>query len=139
MSINQRKLALTEERDAYFARLAELRVRRAHTGYSTDPVVVTEIDDIELKVTQLDASIKALEVVAEQAPENHFTADRRIDDQRLHIMVATIQATVAEFSGLKTFVHSETHRIYKVLAFYGIVALVQFIGLVILIIVLSWK
>ncbi len=136
MSVNQRKLALTEERDAYFARLAELKLRHARMGYSTDPVIVNEIDDIELKVKKLDASIVALEVVAEQTPGN-MGYDRRIDDQRLHIMVATIQATVAEFSNLKVFVHAETHKIYWVLAGYGLLALIQFIGLVVLIVELN--
>src|SRR3990172_10715269 len=104
MSLNQKKLALTEERDAYFSRLTELKLRNARMGYGTDPAVLTEIDDIDLKIAKLDASIVALETVAEQTPDRGI-ADRRIDDQRLHIMVATIQATVAEFSILLMFVH----------------------------------
>lgn len=140
MSANQRKLALTEERDAYFARLAELKLRHARLGYATDPAVLTEIDDIELKIAKLDASIVALETVAEQGTVSATVyPDRRIDDQRLHIMVATVQATVAEFSSLRAFVQGETWKIYRVLAFYGILALVQFIGLVILIIELNRK
>jgi hypothetical protein len=136
MSVVQRKLALTEERDAYFSRLAELKLKYARFGYSTEPAVLTEIDEIELKIAKLDASVTALETVAEQTPFN-ATPDRRLDDQRLHIMIATVQATVAEFASLRVFVRDETHRIYRVLAFYGILALVQFIGLVILIVELN--
>lgn len=132
MSINQRKLALTEQRDAHFARLSELQLRNARMGYATEPSVLTEIEDIGLKITQLDASIKALEVVAEQAPVSGYP-DRRIDDQRLHIMVATIQATVAEISNLKVFVHGETRKIYRVLAYAGIIVMLLFIGLAVLI------
>jgi hypothetical protein len=132
MSLNQRKLALTEERDAYFARVAELKLRNARLGYSTDPSVLTEIDDIDLKIAKLDASIVALEVVAEQTP-NNGVADRRVDDQRLHIMVATIQATVAEFSSLRVFVHAEITRVYRVLAYAGIIVVMLFIGLALLI------
>jgi len=133
MSLNQKKLALTEERDAYFSRLTELKLHRARVGYSTDPAVLTEIDDIELKIAQLDASIVALDIVAEQMPLTG-TPDRRMDDQRLHIMVATIQATVAEISNLKVFVHSEVRRVYKIMAYIGALTILLFLGLAVLII-----
>lgn len=136
MSLNQRKLALTEERDAYFSRLAELKVRNARFGYATDPVILTEIEDIELKLAKLDASIAALEIVAEQTPSSGITPDRRIDDFRLHIMIATVQATVGEFASLRVFVQHELYRQNRVLAFAGIAIVVMFasmfIGLAIL-------
>lgn len=106
MSTHSRRLVLTEERNAYQARLDELRIKKARFGYSTPAEVDTEIDEIDLKLTQLDASIKAIETVQELS-SNDVIDQRNNSDFRLHIMVATVQATVGELANIKKYVHDE--------------------------------
>jgi hypothetical protein len=97
---------------AHRRRLAELEVKAATLGNETPPDVITEIEDIRLDIAKLEASITALEKISELSSQYEPVAavDRRDQssyDQRLHIMIATVQATVAEFSALRKFVADE--------------------------------
>lgn len=119
MSTHSRKLALTEERDAYQARLDELRIKKARFGYNVPPEVDTEIDEIDLRLLQLDTSIKAIETVQDLSSSDSFD-NRNSSDFRLHIMVATVQATVGELANVKSYVHDEIKEFDKRLRWLGI-------------------
>lgn len=127
------------------ARLEELELKKAQFGIDVPPQVSIEIEDIETKIRAIDASITALDTVVNLA---NGAGDRAIDrrdqanyEQRQHIMIATIQASIAEFSSLRVFVRDElrkaSERIDK-LALYGVLflagnflALALIVGLVV--------
>jgi uncharacterized coiled-coil protein SlyX len=95
---------------AHKRRLEDLEIKAATYGTATPPEITTEIEDIRLEIAKLQASVDALTVVNDLRAE--FEPTRAIDrrdrsnyEERLHIMVATVQATVAEFSNLRSFVH----------------------------------
>jgi len=111
-------------------RLEVLELQRAEYGIATPPQITTEIEDIELKIRAIDASLTALNTVVNLA---NGAGDRAIDrrdqanyEQRQHIMIATIQASIAEFSSLRAFVRDELKKASERMdrfSMYGIVAL----------------
>jgi hypothetical protein len=97
---------------AHMRRLAELEVKAATYGNDTPPDIITEIEDIRLDIAKLQASVTALEKVSELSTqyEQPRILDRRDQgnyEERIHIMIATVQATVAEFSNLRVFVKDQ--------------------------------
>lgn len=94
---------------AHKRRLAELELKAATLGSDTPPEITTEIEDIRLEIAKLEASITALAKVSElgEQYEKPRVVDRRDQvnyEERLHIMLATVQSTVAEFASLRKFV-----------------------------------
>ena len=103
---------------AHKRRLDELEVKAATLGSQTPPEITTEIEDIRLDVVKLEASLGALEKVNELGNEfeEPYSVDRRNQssyDQRIHIMIATVQSTVAEFLSLRNFVDEKITYVLK--------------------------
>lgn len=105
---------------AHRRRLDQLLIKQAALGAETPPNITTEIEDIQQELIKLQASIDAVETVTTLAEESQVgLKDRRDIEPRLHVMVATIQATVAEFSNLRVFVSNEFARVYRILKYIG--------------------
>lgn len=95
-------------------RLEVLELQRAKYGIDVPPHIETQIEDIGLEIRAIDASVTALDTVADLASSS---GDRIIDrrdqanyEQRQHIMIATVQATIAELSGVRVFVRDEIKK-----------------------------
>ena len=91
-------------------RLHDLEIKRATFGLNVPSEISTEIEDINDDITKLNAQLIALSTVADLGSETG-TANKPIDrrdegnqELRTHIMLATVQATVAEFLSLRKFV-----------------------------------
>jgi len=103
-------------------RLRELELKQAHYGLNTPVEILTEMDSLR-------ATIRAIETT-ELLKDDTLHEDRR-QDHRIHIMIATVQATVAEVSSIKVFIKEEIQRtkqqiehIWIALAFFFIVILI---------------
>lgn len=117
-----RQRVLIDLRDTHQARLDELVEKRARLGYSADPALNMEIDDIERQMSELSASIQALNTVQDlirdqqnKRPNPHapIQEDRRDLEARLQVMLATVQATVSEVSSVKRYVTDEINKVYS--------------------------
>lgn len=104
------KDTLLAQRNAHQRRLDELVLRKANLGYSAPVEITTEIQDIQAEIDKIDISLETLDRFTELQKQSEVGVDRRDIEPRLHIMVATIQATVAEFATLKKFVDSELRK-----------------------------
>lgn len=88
-------------------RLYELQLDAAQLGSSAPPQIAIEIADIEAEIAKQEASLTALDVVASFTNAGvgaKLPDDRRADsviEHRLAVMVATVQATVAEVGSVK--------------------------------------
>ncbi len=95
---------------AHTRRLHDLEIKRATFGLNVPAEISTEIEDINDEITKLNAQLVALTTVADLGSETgaaHKPIDRRDEgnqELRTHIMLATVQATVAEFLSLRKFV-----------------------------------
>lgn len=111
---------LLSKQVAHKRRLHRLEVRRAAEGLDTPPAVLTEIEDITAELAGIAASITALDTVEKLIADSGSDAlERRNLETRLHVMVATVQATVAEFSNLRKHVTDEFARVYRILKWIG--------------------
>lgn len=99
--------ALLAQRSAHQRRLDELLIQRATIGIVTPPQINTEIEDIEAEIAKIDSGLNALNTYQElrSATDTTGFGDRRDQDLKQHIMIATVQATVAEFASLRKFVY----------------------------------
>lgn len=98
--------------DAHTRRLQELELRAATLGSNAPPEVLSEIEDIRVEIAKQQASISAVVLVGElnTTSAQARLVDRRDQlnyDERLHIMVATVQSMVAEFLSLRNFVNAK--------------------------------
>lgn len=124
--MSDRKKQLIEQRNAHQRRLDELEIQAAQLGYSTPPHIKTEIDEIGQTLSKLDASIAALDTyddLKRDEVSNGYWSDRRSDDPRIHIMIATVQATVAEVANIKRFVTDQFTEQNRKLFRVGLLAL----------------
>lgn len=81
-----------------------MTLQKANFGPDTDPVLVHEIRELDKELVKIKAALDALETVDELGETLPRVEDRRADvnnETRLHVMVATVQATVAEFASLR--------------------------------------
>lgn len=99
--------ALLAQRSAHQRRLDELLIQRATIGIVTPPQINTEIEDIEAELAKIDSGLAALDSYRElrNATETVGIPDRRDQSLQQHIMIATVQATVAEFASLRKSVY----------------------------------
>lgn len=88
---------------AHLARLKELEKQQARFGYRTDPAVLTEI-------AEKRAILKALQTFEDLKADSTLEPDRR-QDNRLNIMVATVQATVAELATTRKAVRDDIQAV----------------------------
>lgn len=120
---------------AHRARLEVLEVQKAQQGYDLTPRVATEIDAIALEIAKLERQIEALDTVSE-LEDRKSGGDKIIDrrdssnyDTRLHIMLATIQATVAEVASVKVSVARDIKRIETLVYRIAVAGVFAIVGL----------
>jgi hypothetical protein len=109
---DKRRRTILTLQDTYQARLDELVEKKAKLGYSADPSITLEIEDIERELSENSAVLHALNTVNELITSENKRLndprqpqpleDRRDNDNQYKAMVATIEATVAQISTVKT-------------------------------------
>lgn len=114
--------SLLAQRSAHQRRLDELVIRSATFGNTTPPEVKTEIEDIQTEIFKIDASLDALERFKDLQDRTETTnsGDRRDQELKQHIMVATVMATVTEVSSIKKFVQDEFAKVYRMFFWFGV-------------------
>jgi hypothetical protein len=105
--------ALLLQRAAHQRRMDELIIQRATIGIVTPPQINTEIEDIEAEIAKIDSGLSALDSyrVLRETTDTYGLEDRRDQASKQHIMIATVQATVAEFASLRKYVTETTDEI----------------------------
>lgn len=131
---------LLAQRSAHQRRLDELEIKRATFGINVPIEIGIEISDIQNEIFKIDSSIEAVERLRDirLAADVDVNGDRRDFELKQHIMVATVQATVAEFASLRKFVtdgFSQQNR--KILVFGVGVVVIMLINMVMLAMLLS--
>lgn len=133
---------------AHTRRLHELEIKQATFGLNVPSEISTEIEDIQDGITKLNAQLVALTTVADLGSETgaaHKPIDRRDEgnqELRTHIMLATVQATVAEFLSLRKFVTERIDQVEGALTkqsrygIYVIVAMFSVLALIVALIVI---
>lgn len=133
---------------AHTRRLHDLEIKQATFGLNVPSEISSEIEDITTEIAKLNASLVALTTVVELGNETGIGTkpiDRRDESNqelRTHVMLATIQATVAEFLSLRKFVTERVDTVEKTLSkqsrygFYGFVAVVGTLGVIIALIIM---
>lgn len=131
-------------------RLQNLEAKAALYGTLMVPFEITnEIEIIHAEIAKLNASLTALSTVVDLGNDTG-TANKPIDrrdesnqELRTHIMLATVQATVAEFLSLRKFVTDEIDGVKVALSKqtnYGVVlALGIFGGFIIIIALILYR
>lgn len=124
---------------AHRRRLDQLEIKKASLGLDTPPETITEIEDIEKEIVKTAASLKALDTVETLSGESDSEfVDRRSIEPRLHIMVATIESTVAEFLSLRVFVTNEINRLFRLGLIWGTAVVLVVIGFMVAIATIVW-
>lgn len=130
-------------------RLQDLERKAATFGLNVPSEITNEIDVINEEVAKLNASLTALTTVADLGNDTGIgnkPIDRRDEgnqELRTHIMLATVQATVAEFLALRKFVteridHVE-HSLSKQTKYGVYVVSVIFIALTTIIVLILFR
>jgi hypothetical protein len=117
---------------AHRARLRQLELIEASRGSSTPPEITNEIEEISNDITKLEASLGALNTVETLTSATIGTkdVDRRDSDNyehRLSIMVATVQATVAELSNIRKHVDDRFRELQSLIFYWAIVFMLAFV------------
>lgn len=131
---------------AHTRRLRDLEIRQATFGLNVPPEISIEIENIQDDIAKLNAQLNALAAVADLSSDASYAQkpiDRRDEsnqEYRTHIMLATVQSTVAEFLSLRKFVTERIDTIEDALArqtkygVYIVIAMFLTLGFIILLI-----
>lgn len=116
MTAHQKKVDYIRE---YLAKSEQLRemmtIQKANfSGQAVDDTYIRQVKALDIEVGQLRAAIDALEIVGELNSNLPVVDDRRSEynnEQRSNVMLATVQATVAEVGNIKITVREEIREI----------------------------
>lgn len=102
------------------------------SGTGVGDTYIQEIKELDLDLGKIGAALEALETVTnldETLPQIEDRRSQVSNEQRLHIMVATIQATVGEVANIKRFVTDELKKIDHKLTYFMIVLALVLVAL----------
>lgn len=103
----------------YLAKSEQLRemmtIQKANfSGEAVNDAYIRQLKKLDIEVGQLRAAIDALEIVGDLNSSLPVVDDRRSEynnEQRSNVMLATVQATVAEVGNIKITVREEIREI----------------------------
>lgn len=111
-----------------------------HANFNDTPaVLVREAHTIDTELVQLKAALDALDKVEDLDSTLPPVEDRRAEansEQRLHVMVATVQATVAEFLSLRKRVDEGFEEMRGLIARNSLLTFATVAGLIALVVLL---